>query len=180
MQNILMQFAEEAENAGTSDLFGTLGIDWTALLLQTISFIILVFILAKWIYPPIAAMLDRHDKKIEDAMKAADDAKQHAEESEARTAEILEKSRAEAAEIVEAAKQESAEIVAKAEKDATVHAEAIVANARADLERDVEQARAALRGEVVELVAIATEKVIDAKIDSQDEKIINSVLKESK
>lgn len=177
MQNLLTQFAEEAKS--TNDLFGTLGIDWTALLLQTISFIILVIILAKWVYPPIAAMLDRHDKKIEDAMKAADEAKQHAEESEARTAEILDKSRTEAAEIVEAAKKESAEIVAKAEEDATARAKAIVANARADLERDVEQAREDLRGEVVGLVALATEKVIDAKIDKQDEKIINTVLKET-
>lgn len=177
MQNLLIQFAEETGNK--NDLFGTLGIDWTALLLQIISFIILVIILAKWVYPPIAAMLDRHDKKIEDAMKAADEAKQHAEESEARTAEILDKSRAEAAEIVEAAKKESAEIVAKAEEDAAARAEAIITNARADLERDVEQAREALRGEVVELVALATEKVVDAKIDDQDEKIINTVLKEA-
>ena len=177
MQNILTQLAE-AENAGGGDLFGTLGIDWTALLLQTISFIILVFILAKWIYPPIAAMLDRHDKKIEESMKAAKEAEKHASESEAKTAKLLEKSRVEAAEIVETAKKEASEIIVKAEKDATEHAEAIVANARADLERDVEQARAALRGEVVDLVALATEKVIDAKIDAEDEKIIKSVLKE--
>ena len=176
MQYILMQFAEtEASESG--DLFGTLGIDWTALLLQTISFIILVIILAKWIYPPIAAMLDRHDKKIEDAMQAAEEAKKHASDSEAKTAALLEKSREDAAHIVEVAKKESAEIIAKAEEDAALRAEAIVANARADLERDVEQARAALRGEVVDLVALATEKVIDVKIDQQDEKIISSALK---
>ena len=176
MQGLLTQFAEE--EAGAGDLFGTLGIDGTALLLQTISFIILVIILAKWIYPPIAAMLDRHDQKIEDAMKAAEEAKQHASESEAKTAEILEQSRTDAAGIIEAAKAEAAEIVSKAEADATTRAENIVANARADFERDVEQARAALRGEMVELVAMATEKVIDAKIDAEDTKIIQTVLKE--
>lgn len=176
MQYILTQFAE-AEEGG--DLFGTLGIDWTALLLQTISFIILVFILAKWIYPPIAAMLDRHDKKIEDAMKAAEEAKAAADESEAKTAALLEQSRAEAADIVAAAKKESAEIIVKAEEDATTRAEAIISNARADLERDVEQARAALRGEMVDLVALATEKIIDTKISTQDENLINTVLKEN-
>lgn len=177
MQTILMQFAEEAENA-SGDLFGTLGIDWTALLLQMISFIILVFILAKWIYPPIAAMLDRHDKKIEDAMKAAEEAQKNASESEAKTAALLEKSRQEAADIIDAAKQESAEILVKAEEDASARAEAIVAGARAELERDVEQAREALRGEMVDLVALATERIINTKIDGQDEKIIQSVLKE--
>jgi len=177
VQYVLMQFAE-AEAAEGGDLFGTLGIDWTALLLQTISFIILVIILAKWIYPPIAAMLDRHDQKIEDAMQAAKEAQKHASDAEAKTAALLDQAREDAAGIVEAAKKESAEIITKAEEDAATRAEAIVANARADLERDVEQARAALRGEVVDLVALATEKVIDTKIDTQDEKIINATLKE--
>lgn len=175
MQHILTQLAE-AESSGGGDLFGTLGIDWTALLLQTISFIILVIILAKWIYPPIAAMLDRHDKKINDAMKAAEEAKKHASDSEAKTAALLEQARTEAADIVSAAKKESAEILVKAEQDAATRAEAIVANARADLERDVEQARAALRGEMVELVALATEKVIGTKINTEDEKIIKATL----
>ena len=182
MLGSLTLFAEEAAAEATEssgDLFGTLGIEWSALLLQMIAFIILVIILAKWIYPPIAAMLDRHDKKIEDAMQAAEEAQQHAAESEAKTAEILEKSRIEAAEIIEAAKKESAEIAVKAEKDAAIRAEAIIANARADFERDVEQARADLRAEVVSLVALATEKVIDAKIDREDEKIIAAVLKEN-
>lgn len=176
MQNILIHLAEVEGEGG--DLFGALGIDWTALLLQMISFIILVVILAKFIYPPIAAMLDRHDKKAEEAMKAAEEAQKHAAESEAKTAELLEKSRVDAAGIIEAARTESAEIIAKAEEDAAARAENIIANARSDLERDVEQAREALRAEMVELVAMATEKVIDTKIDKQDEKIINSVLKE--
>ena len=178
MQNILMQLAE-TENAESGDLFGALGIDWTALLLQTIAFIILVVILAKFIYPPIAAMLDRHEKKTEEAMKAAEEAQKHASESEAKTAKLLEQARVDAAEIVEAAKTESAEIVAKAEEDAVARAEAMMTNARADLERDMEQAREALRGEMVELVALATERVIDTKIDSEDERIIAKVLKEN-
>lgn len=177
MLNTLTLFAEEAESSG--DLLGALGIDWTVLVLQMVAFVLLVIILAKWIYPPIAAMLDRHDQKIEDAMKVAEEAKKHAVESEEKTAEILERSRTEAEGIIEAAKKEAAEIAVKAEKDAAVRAEAIIANARADFERDVEQARADLRSEVVELVALSTEKLIDAKIDAEDEKLISAVLKEN-
>ena len=147
MQNILLHFAE-AEHAESADLFGTLGIEWTALILQIVSFAILVFILAKFIYPPIAAMLDRHDKKIEDAMKAAKEAQEQASESEAKTAAILEKSRREAEQIVESAKKESAEIIIKAEEDASIRANAIVSNARAGLEREIEQARTEIRKEV--------------------------------
>ena len=177
MSSLLIQFAE-VEVVAESDLFGSLGIDWTALLLQTISFIILVLILAKFVYPPIVAMLDRHDQKIEDALKAAEEAKKNASEAEAETLAILDKSRDEAAGIVESAKKESVEIIVKAEEDANTRAEAIIANAQDSLNRDIEQAREELRGEVVELVSIATKKIIDSKIDAQDEKIIKTVLED--
>ena len=176
MQEVLTQFAEaETEN----DLMGVLGINWELLVLQSISFLILVLILAKFVYPPILAMLDRHDKKIEDALKAAEEAQKNAAEAEAKSAELLDKSRAEAAEIVETAKNESADIIIKAEEDANLRAEAIIAGARDDLDRDVEQARTELRTEMVDLVALATEKVIDTKITAEDKKLIKSVLEES-
>ena len=77
MRELIIQLAE-VENTAEGDLFGTLGIDWTLLLLQIISFAILVFILTKFVYPPIVAMLDRNDKKIADAVKATEEAQKNA------------------------------------------------------------------------------------------------------
>ncbi|MBR3175841.1 F0F1 ATP synthase subunit B [Candidatus Saccharibacteria bacterium] len=174
MWDVVVQFAE-AENSG---VFDALGIDWTALILQIISFVILVVIVSKFIYPPIVAMLDRHDKKIENALKAAEEAQANASKSEAESAELLEKSRNEAADILESAKQESAEIILQAEKDASARAETVMADARAGLEREIEQARQDLRDEMVGLVSLATEKIIDTRIEAKDEKLIKTALKE--
>lgn len=179
MREIIIQLAE-VKNTTEGDLFGTLGIDWTLLILQIISFAILVFILAKFIYPPIVAMLDRNDKKIADAVKATEEAQKNANDMEAKTAELLDQSRREAAEIVAAAKRESEEIIIKAEEDATLRAEAVMANARDDLDRDIERAREELRSEVVELVALATEKIVNTKINAEDKKLIQAVLEESR
>lgn len=178
MREILQQLAEVEEPVENS-LLETLGINWSLLIIQIISFAILVLILAKFVYPPIVAMLDRYDKKIKDSVKATEEAQKNAKEMENETAALLEKSRTEAAEIVEAAKEESADIIIKAEEDAQARAEAILANARDDLNRDIEHAREDLRSEMVELVAIATEKVINTKIDSEDQKIIKATLEEN-
>lgn len=178
MRDFIIQLAE-VENATEGDLLGTLGIDWTLLILQMVSFAILVLILAKFVYPPIVAMLDRNDKKIEEAVKATEEAQKNASEMEAKTAALLDQSRLEAAEIVAAAKKESEEIIIKAEEDAAIRAEAVMANARDDLDRDIERAREELRGEVVELVALATEKIINTKIGAEDKKLIQAVLEES-
>lgn len=173
----VMQVLGVAESGG-GDLLGTLGIDWGLLAIQSISFVLLVLFLAKFVYPPIVAMLDRHDKKIADAEKAAEEARVQADENKLASSAMLEQSRAEAAEIVEAAKRESAEIIVKAEEDANVRAEAIVANARDGLEREIESAREELRGEVIGLVAVATEKIVGAKIGKEDEKLIKAVIEE--
>jgi F-type H+-transporting ATPase subunit b len=183
MLEFLTQFATEAqiaEEIEDGSIFGNLGIDWQMLILQMISFVILVLILGKFIYPQIAAMLDRREKMIADSVKAAREAEEKAAASEEETAKLLDKARAEAGDIVATAKKESSDIVASAEADAAKKAEAIVAGARADIERDVQNARKALRGEVVDLVAMATEKVVDAKIDAKDAKIIAEAVKESK
>ena len=177
MQGFVTQFAE-AETVATTDLLGTLGIDWTTLILQIISFVILVLILAKFVYPPIVAMLDRYDKKIEDSLKAAKEAQENANKTEAESAALLDKSRDEAAGIIESAKRESEEIIVKAEEDANVRAEAIMVKTKESLDRDVEQAREELRGELLGLVSLATERVIDTKIKTEDEKIIRTVLED--
>lgn len=181
MLDFLTRFASAATEAEAGgDLLGSLGIDPQMLILQAIAFILLVLIVAKFIYPPIVDMLDRHDKAINDAMKAAKEAQEKADESEAKTAELLKKAKTEANDIVKAAKKESADIVAEAEEDASKKADAIIENARADITREVEAARKSLRSEVVDLVAIATEKVVDAKIDDRDDALIQKTLEEYK
>ena len=63
METILTQFASaEAHAAEKADLFSSLGIDWKLLILQTVAFLILLVILRKWVYPPLAAMLDKREK----------------------------------------------------------------------------------------------------------------------
>lgn len=179
MLDFLTKFASAAAEStgGSSDLLGSLGIDWQMLGLQMISFIILVFIVAKFIYPQIAAMLDRREKIIDDAMKASREAQKKADAAEGEIAKMLANARDEATSIIDTAKKESTDIVSDAEASAQKHADTIVSNAMADINREVESARKTLRGEMVNLVAAATEKVVDSKIDARDEKIIAEAVK---
>ena len=64
MKNILLQFASTAPSDG-GDMFLSLGIDWKLLILQSVAFLILLFILKKFVYPPLVAMLDKHAEEAE-------------------------------------------------------------------------------------------------------------------
>lgn len=173
MKETFMLFANAAAEAPSGDIFGSLGIDLKVLILQAIAFGILVFILAKWIYPPILAMLDRRDKLISDSVKAAKAATEKSEKAAEEIAAQLKLARDEANEIVTSAREQSAQMLVDSEKDAERRAESLVSAARAQLNRDVEAARKALREETISLVSLATEKIVGEKLDSsKDGKII--------
>jgi F-type H+-transporting ATPase subunit b len=181
VEKILYLFASSANPEESSGgVFGALGIDWKVLILQMVAFGLLVFILAKWVYPPILAMLDRRQKLIEDSVKAAKEATKKAEGAEAKIADQLKTARAEAADIVTAAREQSTQILLDADQQAQKRADATVEAARQQLAKDVEAARQSLRGEVVELVALASEKVVGSKVDaSSDGKIIARAIADS-
>ena len=177
--NFLTQFAEAAET--NNDLFGALGIDWRLLVLQVVAFLILVWLLGKFVYPWLMKSVDERQKDIEAAAKAAKKAQESAAESQAETAELLAEARKEAAEIVATAKLEAGEMVSTSEAKAKSTAEKIVADAHAQIEKDIDKARRELHDETLDLIALATEKIVRKKMDKKaDEALIADLLKEAK
>ena len=174
----LRQFAAETAEAG---LFGVLGIDWRLLVLQIIAFLILVFLLGKFVYPWLMKSVDERQENIEAAAKAATEAQKAAADSQEKTAALLSKARKEAAEIVSTAKLESADMLTTSEAKAKKSAERIVAEAHVQIEKDITAARTTLFNDTVEMVALATEKIVGAELSqSIDTKRIEKALKENK
>ena len=170
----------EATEGASEGLFGALGIDWKILIFQAIAFCILVFILTKWVFPPILAMFDRRQKLIDDSVKVAKEATNQAEKAAAEVAVRLKEARDEADDIVALARKQSQQILIDAEGEADKRVKAAVASARQQSERDMEAVRKALRDEVVDLVVLATEKVIGAKVDpTRDAKLIDDAISQA-
>ena len=178
MQTVGIQFA--TASAAQPGLFGSLGIDWKLLLLQTIAFLILLAILRKVVYPPLIAALDKRDKDLRDSAEAAESAHQTADATEKMTAELMRKARAEASDIVAAARDEASQVVEAASQKAAAKAEAIVAAARDDIAKEVATARQQLHDQTLELVTEATGTVLRQKITSKtDARLIADAIKEA-
>lgn len=179
MDYLLTQFASTEAEAGKSDLFSSIGIDWKLLVLQTIAFLLLLAILKKWVYPPIVKMLDKREEAVTEAAKAASVAEKRAAEAQAETKKLLKQARAEASAIVSTAKQEAEEISLSSDKKAKLRAERIVNDAQDEIKRDIATAKKQLRNEMVDLVAAATEKVTSKVVDaSKDRDIIAKNVKD--
>jgi len=172
-------FIANAEAAG-GDLLGALGIDWKLLIIQLVSFLILLAILKKFVFPALFAAIDKREKAIDESVKAAEQAKNAAETAEANTEKQLEQAKKDAAAIVQTAHHEAAAIAGDAEGKARKKADHIMEQAQARIDSDIAAAKADLHTEMVSLIATATEKIIMTKIDAKtDAALIKKALEDA-
>lgn len=169
------------EAASSPGLFQALGIDWKLFIEQGVAFLILVFILAKFVYPALVKAIDDRRAAIEAGLAEAKESQEALEKAEAKVAEMLESARKDADEILARTQQESASMIADAESKAKARAEQIVTDARANLDIEVSKAREALKKDTIELVALATERIIGEKLDAtKDAGLVQKALAKEK
>ncbi len=178
MTSIFTQFASaEAE----TDILTGLGIKWELVIFQIIAFLLLVFVLAKWIFPIFFRIIDKRQEAIEASNKAAVEASKSAEKAQAEIDKLLKQARTEAKEIVTTAKDEATAMVSDAEAKGKANAEHIVAEAQESIAKEVVAAKKALHNETIDLVAAATKKVVGQAVDAKvDSKVIKTALEGSK
>lgn len=169
MQTQLQQFATTAQGKNEGILAG-LGIDFTLLILQGIAFLLMVLVLAKWVYPVFMRILDEREDKINESAKAAEKAQQAAEKAEANVESELKQARQQAAEIVATAKSEANAMAEAADKKAKALAERIVTEAQEEIDKSVIAAKKSLEKDTLQLVkkaaTLATAEVADSNLDT--------------
>lgn len=176
---LLTQFA--ASEVGDTDLFATLGIDWMMLGLQLVAFLVLVAVLGKFVYPVFMRIIDEREARINESLASAREAADRASNVQQEIDEKLATARKEAKSIVATAKDEATSMLAKADEKAKSSAEHMLETARDEIAKEVSSAKKALYNETIDLVALATEKVIGSKLDAKTDKaVIKKALEETK
>jgi F-type H+-transporting ATPase subunit b len=179
----LKQFAS-SEAAGTEKAGGSvldaLGVNWKLLVFQLIAFTILVWLLSKYVFPVLMKAVDDRQAAIEESNTAAIRAEKQAAEAQATIDGMMRQAKHEAGDIVATAKNEAASLLAASEQKSKAQAEHIVTEARHSIDKEVIAAKRALHNETIELVALATEKVVGKAVTaSVDKKLITNSLKET-
>jgi F-type H+-transporting ATPase subunit b len=152
------------------ELFSKLGIDWKLLIAQIVNFLVLLFILWKFAYGPVLAMLEKRQKKIEKGLADADEAGKKLEESAEKQKEILKNARTEAKDIVEKAHIQAEKAKSEIASEAKVQAEKIITIAKAEIEQEKQKTIAEIKSEIGSLVVAATEKIVGEKIDEEKDR----------
>lgn len=171
--------AHEAEKSG--DLLGSVGINVQLLIFQVLGFLVLLFILSKWIFPVFMRIIDEREAKIEESLEAAHAAEKNANKAQDEIEAMLAEARTEAKDIVTTAKDEATQMLSDADAKAKANAEHTLKTAQDEIEKEVLSARKMLQNEAVDLVAAATEKVTaNAYAEAIDDGMIKGALKSAK
>jgi F-type H+-transporting ATPase subunit b len=160
--------------------FATLGLNWPGFLWHLVNFIVLFFILQRFLFPPVLKMLDERQARIRESMERAEALK----EESARAAETvkaqLDEARREGQNIINQATQIGERIKAEQQTQAQTEYEAILKRAQEDAARERERAFAELRTQVADLAVMAAERIIERNLDvNTQRKLVDEFLAEA-
>ncbi|OIQ93073.1 ATP synthase subunit b [mine drainage metagenome] len=134
---------------------------------QALSFAILIWFTAKFVWPPLLAAIESRQKTIADGLADAERAKHDLDMAAKRSADILREAKDKAGEIVANGEKRASEIVEQAKAQAKVEGDRIVAGAKAEVEQEVFRAKEQLRTQVSAIALAGAGKILGREIDAK-------------
>lgn len=147
-----------------------LGIDWKILIAQTISFSVVFFVLWKFAYGPIFAMLQARREKIATALANAEKIKTDVARTEVERQKVLADAGDQADKLIADAREAAARVREQETQKAIAAAEQIVTKAREAAAQERSQMLADLKREVGRLVVQTTTTVTGKILTPEDQK----------
>lgn len=151
----------------TADTFG-----WNPWLFfsQVISFGIVAFLLQRFAYKPILAMLEDRRRTIEEGQLNAEKIRKELAEAEKRYQEIIAKANADGQRMIDEARESSAHLAERKQLEAVAAAEQILAKAKEAAALEHERQMQTLKRELGRLVVDTTAKVTGKVLTPEDQK----------
>ncbi|MDO8990849.1 MAG: F0F1 ATP synthase subunit B [Sideroxyarcus sp.] len=134
---------------------------------QALTFAILIWFTAKFVWPPLLAAIEARQKLIADGLADAERAKHDLEMAAKRSADLLREAKEKAGEIVASGEKRASEIIEQAKSQAKVEGERIIAGARAEVDQEVFRAKEQLRNQVSAIALAGAGKILGREIDAK-------------
>jgi F-type H+-transporting ATPase subunit b len=151
----------------TADMFGW---NWKLFLSQVISFGIVAFLLQRFAYKPILAVLEERRRKIEEGQINAEKIRKELADAEKRYQEIVAKANADGQKMIDEARESAAHLSERKQQEAIAAAEQIIAKAREASAIEHERTMESLKRELGRLVVDTTAKVAGKVLTPEDQR----------
>jgi F-type H+-transporting ATPase subunit b len=137
-------------------------------LVELVAFGIIVWILAKFVIPPVNRAMERRQQAIRDQFAELDEAKDEAHKAEDEYKAQLADARQTANKIREEAREQGAQIVQDAREKAQTEADRIIENGHGQVRAERQQAIASLRAEVGTLATELAGRIVGESLEDDE------------
>jgi F-type H+-transporting ATPase subunit b len=135
---------------------------------ELFAFAIMLFILGKYVVPPINKAMTARQEAIRKEFAEADEAKKSAKQAEEEFRAQIADARQQAAKIREEAREQATQIVAEAREQGHVEQARIVENGHAQVQAERQQAVASLRAEVGTLATNLAGRIVGESLEDDE------------
>ena len=156
------------------DTLHNLGVDWRLILIQSVNFIVVAFLLYRFAFKPVLRTMDERQQKIADGLQYAEEMKEKLAEAERKQQEILRKAQQDAQQVVAEARSSAKDFYDRQTQEAAAKVEQMLERGRQANELEHQKMLADLRQEVARLVVQTSAKVLDKELSASERTNLNS------
>ena len=156
-----------------------LQLDLQQIVSQTISFLILLWLLKRFAWRPLLTLLDQRRARIEEALRQIAQSKAEIAQLQAEYSQRLAKINDEARAKIQQAILEGKRISVEIQEQAREQSYALLTKSKETMELELAKAKVTLRDEVAAMTVEAVERILRQKLDAaSDRKLVESILNE--
>ncbi|HCY1795911.1 TPA: F0F1 ATP synthase subunit B [Staphylococcus aureus] len=156
------------------------GVEWGTVIVQVLTFIVLLALLKKFAWGPLKDVMDKRERDINRDIDDAEQAKLNAQKLEEENKQKLKETQEEVQKILEDAKVQARQQQEQIIHEANVRANGMIETTQSEINSQKERAIADINNQVSELSVLIASKVLRKEISEQDQKaLVDKYLKEA-
>lgn len=155
------------------EVLSNIGFDWQVALANFINFLIIFWVLKKFVFGPIGDLIKKRNKIIQEGVNKAQQSETELLEAQQKASEEIKAAKSQANQIVASAKETGDETILTAQQKADKEASAILDKAHAQIEKDKVQMEKEVFEKTAGLVALGVQKILNEDVDATTSKSVS-------
>lgn len=154
------------------EIFGTFGIEPSLILAQIVNFLVILYILKRFLYKPLFNILKKREDLVKESVQKADESNKALENAQEEERKIIAKAQETAKQIVSEAKEQANDIVKRAEDNAKKQSDKMINDAKVQIGLETQKAESELNKYVSQLSLEMLKKSLENVFTEKEQKEI--------
>lgn len=154
------------------EIFGTFGIEPSLILAQIVNFLVILYILKRFLYKPLFTILKKREDLVKESVQKADESNKALENAQKEERKIIAKAQETAKQIISEAKEQANDIVKRAEDNAKNQSDKMINDAKVQINLETQKAESELNKYVSQLSLEMLKKSLENVFTEKEQKEI--------